>query len=58
MEKISSNSIMNLIFQYIEEEKFKYKLVSYSKYLQKRLKLTLLDYQEYYFSYIQKIIYI
>ena len=39
---------MNLIFDYIKDENFKYKLVSYSKYFQKRLNLTLLDYQEYY----------
>ena len=48
MENISSSSIINLIFKYIKDENFKYKLVSYSKYLQKRLKLTLLDYQETY----------
>ena len=41
---------MNLIFQYLKDKNFKYRLASYSKSLQKKLMITLLDYQGNYFS--------
>ena len=46
LKKISSEYILKLIFDYIDEEDFKYKLVVHSKYFQKKMKITLIDYQE------------
>ena len=50
LKKIKSIHILETIFNYIKGNKIKYKLFVYSKYFQKKLKLTLLDYQENYFS--------
>ena len=48
LEKISSKYILESIFNYIEDEKYKLKLFINSKLFQKKLNINLIDYQENY----------
>ena len=48
MEKIKSKYVLDTIFTFIKDSKLKYKLVVYSKLLQKKLCLKLFDYQKKY----------
>ena len=52
MEKISSNYVLNEIFNYIENKEFKLKLLIYSKLLQKKLKINISDYLN---NYLDKL---
>ena len=49
LDNIKSKYIIQNIFNYIKNSNFKFKLVNYSKYYQKKFDLTLADYQEKYF---------
>ena len=48
LAKIKSVYILDILFDYIKEESFKYKLFVYSKKYQKILKINLLDYKKIY----------
>ena len=50
LEKISSKYILESIFNYIRDEKYKLKLFINSKLFQKKLNLNLIDYQENYIN--------
>ena len=45
LEKIKSQYILEKIFGYIKDDKFKMKIFSYSKSFQKKFNLNILDYQ-------------
>ena len=49
LNKIKSKYIFKIIFEYIHDEKFKYKFSFNSKYIQNKLELTLYDFQKIYF---------
>ena len=48
LEKIKSKYILENIFDYVKDENFKFKLFVYSKKLQKKFDLKLLDYKNIY----------
>ena len=50
LKKIKSKYIYELIFDYIKNENFKFKLFNYSKYFQNILGLKLFDYKEKFFD--------
>jgi len=50
LKKIKSKYIYKIIFDYINDENFKFKLFNYSKYFQNILGLKLFDYKEKYFD--------
>ena len=50
LKKIKSKYIYKIIFDYIDNENFKFKLFNYSKYFQNILILKLFDYKEKYFD--------
>ena len=50
LKKIKSKYIYELIFDYIKNENFKFKLFNYSKYFQNILGIKLFDYKEKYFD--------
>jgi len=50
LKKIKSKYIYKIIFDYINNENFKFKLFNYSKYFKNILGLKLFDYKEKYFN--------
>ena len=50
MEKINSTYIIDNIFSYIKDNKFKYNLLLYSENFQKKLGFELIDYQKIYYD--------
>ena len=52
LQKISSKYIFQIIFHYIEDNIIPMKIIFYSKYFQKKLDLSIFDYQKIYFKNI------
>ena len=52
LERISSKFIIQTIFNYIEDTKFKLKLINYSKSFQKKLDINLINYMEEHIKYV------
>ena len=54
LNKLSSKYIINIIQSYIDDENFLYKLITYSKFWQKRLDIQSIDYQNRFYINIME----